>query len=168
MATSHGRKRRVKCDETKPECLRCQNFGCDCDGYEFTSHKVSWITPRRLLVPRAQGAVHIQPQKSSNGMWSDQMFGSIRGGQVRQARFAKNGSHQALMDRSLAIVSYGKLNPNITTANSAFSTVIQSPSTTIFESEQEIRYFRFYCDTTAQQLSGVSILRMVFYYGRLI
>ncbi|KAL2067285.1 hypothetical protein VTL71DRAFT_1709 [Oculimacula yallundae] len=25
--------RRVKCDETKPQCLRCQKFGRDCDGY---------------------------------------------------------------------------------------------------------------------------------------
>ncbi|KIN02028.1 hypothetical protein OIDMADRAFT_121649, partial [Oidiodendron maius Zn] len=25
--------RRVKCDETKPECLRCQKFGRTCDGY---------------------------------------------------------------------------------------------------------------------------------------
>jgi hypothetical protein len=25
--------RRVKCDETKPECLRCQKFGRACDGY---------------------------------------------------------------------------------------------------------------------------------------
>lgn len=27
------RQRRVKCDETKPECIRCQNLGRECGGY---------------------------------------------------------------------------------------------------------------------------------------
>jgi hypothetical protein len=30
------RLRRVKCDETKPSCLRCRNFGRKCDGYEYS------------------------------------------------------------------------------------------------------------------------------------
>lgn len=30
---SGPRIRHVKCDERKPGCLRCENFGCKCDGY---------------------------------------------------------------------------------------------------------------------------------------
>ncbi|KAF7916443.1 uncharacterized protein EAE97_012103 [Botrytis byssoidea] len=37
--------RRVKCDETKPGCTRCQNFGRVCDGYELKSpsHEPAWL-----------------------------------------------------------------------------------------------------------------------------
>jgi hypothetical protein len=36
------RSRRVKCDETKPNCLRCQRFGWDCDGYVQPRHESGW------------------------------------------------------------------------------------------------------------------------------
>ncbi|KAB8295039.1 hypothetical protein EYC80_006982 [Monilinia laxa] len=36
--------RRVKCDETKPSCMRCKNFGRKCDGYEYSpKDKPAWL-----------------------------------------------------------------------------------------------------------------------------
>lgn len=35
--TSSCRVRRVKCDETKPICHRCQSFGVLCDGYGYSA-----------------------------------------------------------------------------------------------------------------------------------
>ncbi|KAE9377133.1 hypothetical protein N431DRAFT_480242 [Stipitochalara longipes BDJ] len=77
--------RRVKCDETKPACLRCQKFGRICDGYapEPSQHR---------------GLIDIQPR-------------------IRFADF------------------YG-------------------PSMTIHTSEDEARYFDFFTERTAHELSG--------------
>ena len=33
LANTNYRKRHIKCDETKPSCLRCSNFGRLCEGY---------------------------------------------------------------------------------------------------------------------------------------
>lgn len=49
-----ARQRRVKCDETKPECLRCTNFGRKCAGYPSKEEsppvkEVNLPVPRRLL-----------------------------------------------------------------------------------------------------------------------
>jgi hypothetical protein len=55
LANCHpSRTRRVKCDETKPECLRCSNFGRKCGGYpkkeESPPPKGPTVpVPRRLL-----------------------------------------------------------------------------------------------------------------------
>jgi hypothetical protein len=152
---SPRRKRRVKCDETKPECLRCQNFGCACDGYEFPSYNASQLVPKRLLVPKVPGAVQIFPQKSSNSAWSDQTFS----GPGHQGLSVGDGGPKTSLDQSLMMIPSGQVYPNITTDNPAFPAIIHSPSMTIFESEQEVQYFLFYCSNTAPQLSGVSILR---------
>jgi len=156
---SPGRKRRVKCDETKPECLRCQNFGCACDGYEFPSYKASQLVPRRLLVPKVSGAVQICPQKSSNSAWSDQTFSGRQGGPGHQSLIIRDGGPNTFLDQSLIKIPSGQVYPNITADNLVSPTIIHSPSMTIFESEQEVQYFRFYCSNTAHQLSGVSTLR---------
>lgn len=155
----HDRKRRVKCDETKPECRRCQNFGCTCDGYESPDRRVSRTVPRRLLVPRTQSVVQIQPQRSSNAAWKYQMLDGARQGQIYKASLVGEGCRQLLMDQSVTMASHCQLYPNTATDNPAFPPIIHSPSMTIFESEQETHYFRFYCDTTAHQLSGVSVMR---------
>lgn len=43
------RIRRVKCDEAKPKCVKCQRFGVKCDGYE--AQKAS-IVPGRKVLPK--------------------------------------------------------------------------------------------------------------------
>ncbi len=46
------RTRRVKCDETKPSCLRCEKFGHKCDGYvqkEAKSPTMGRTTARTLV-----------------------------------------------------------------------------------------------------------------------
>ncbi|CZT00135.1 uncharacterized protein RAG0_08287 [Rhynchosporium agropyri] len=48
--------RRVKCDETKPECLRCQKFGIDCDGY----------APK---TPQVRGLIQLQPRIPSANLY---------------------------------------------------------------------------------------------------
>ena len=53
------RTRRVKCDETRPECVRCQKSGRKCDGYA-----VSVKGPPQPLAPRSQPLLirpHNQP-----------------------------------------------------------------------------------------------------------
>ncbi|RDL42034.1 uncharacterized protein BP5553_02013 [Venustampulla echinocandica] len=49
--------RRVKCDETKPECLRCQRFGRPCDGYAPDAS-------------RSRSVSHIRPRSSSTSLYS--------------------------------------------------------------------------------------------------
>ncbi|KAI9644520.1 tRNA A64-2'-O-ribosylphosphate transferase [Ciborinia camelliae] len=77
--------RRVKCDETKPQCLRCQKFGRICDGY-------AQETPSR---------------------------GSMM-----------------------------PIQPRIPTAD------FYTPSISVEATEEEGRYFRYFCDRTAYQLPG--------------
>ncbi|KAE8447196.1 hypothetical protein EG329_011027 [Mollisiaceae sp. DMI_Dod_QoI] len=49
--------RRVKCDETKPSCLRCVRFGHQCDGYSNKSpSKPASTKSSRLLVPKSPGS----------------------------------------------------------------------------------------------------------------
>lgn len=51
-----NRIRRVKCDETKPSCLRCLKFGHQCDGYiqkPATKAPSSSSNNSRILVPKA-------------------------------------------------------------------------------------------------------------------
>ncbi|KAE9368247.1 hypothetical protein N431DRAFT_414539 [Stipitochalara longipes BDJ] len=53
--------RRVKCDETKPNCLRCSNFGRKCAGYaskEDTPPKETIPTTKRRLLSKAAAAEH--------------------------------------------------------------------------------------------------------------
>ncbi|KAK7444119.1 hypothetical protein CaCOL14_008422 [Colletotrichum acutatum] len=41
--------RKVKCDETKPKCMRCTSSGRQCAGYEPTlEHGLSWYRPQQL------------------------------------------------------------------------------------------------------------------------
>ena len=46
------RIRRVKCDEAKPECNRCEKFGALCEGYETIVYRVSQISPAALVPKR--------------------------------------------------------------------------------------------------------------------
>jgi len=60
------RARRVKCDEEKPACKRCKDWGTECSGYR----NVTKASERRALLPKASDsiltpvaemAIHIQP-----------------------------------------------------------------------------------------------------------
>jgi hypothetical protein len=54
------RNRRVKCDETRPSCLRCRKYGTECGGYlpgrrrPPSSAYGSFATQARALVPKDQ------------------------------------------------------------------------------------------------------------------
>ncbi|KAG9235970.1 hypothetical protein BJ875DRAFT_251636 [Amylocarpus encephaloides] len=59
------KQRRVKCDETKPECLRCSNFGRKCGGYPVKEDSPppkgpTLAVPRKLL----SKAMQISPSPS--------------------------------------------------------------------------------------------------------
>ncbi|KAH8808483.1 hypothetical protein F5884DRAFT_821808 [Xylogone sp. PMI_703] len=43
--------RRVKCDETKPQCIRCQKFGRVCDGYATEQPQRITVVPLQPRVP---------------------------------------------------------------------------------------------------------------------
>jgi len=55
------RNRRVKCDETRPSCLRCRKYGTECGGYlpgrrrPPSSAYGSFATQARALVPKDEG-----------------------------------------------------------------------------------------------------------------
>lgn len=55
--TLASRIRRVKCDETKPRCLKCQNTGRTCDGYLPDQNFI----PRRQLVAAVRNLSTIVP-----------------------------------------------------------------------------------------------------------
>ncbi|KAL2068073.1 hypothetical protein VTL71DRAFT_16171 [Oculimacula yallundae] len=50
--------RRVKCDEAKPTCNRCFNFGIKCDGY-IKPTVLKSLPPVRIILPR--GAEYFEP-----------------------------------------------------------------------------------------------------------
>lgn len=56
------RTRRVKCDESKPSCKRCQKFGVRCDGYQIF---VSSNTPQRRTPPKGVDIPKPQPPVQS-------------------------------------------------------------------------------------------------------
>lgn len=55
------RVRRVKCDETKPFCLRCTKFGRQCDGYEPNVKSPKNLLQPKALVPACSARVTIPP-----------------------------------------------------------------------------------------------------------
>lgn len=64
------RTRRVKCDETKPECSRCLRSGYECDGYAVPRRKKNVLLPKsyelssteqRISIPFPRTGVYIQP-----------------------------------------------------------------------------------------------------------
>ncbi|RBR19156.1 uncharacterized protein FIESC28_05621 [Fusarium coffeatum] len=42
--------RKIKCDETKPACLRCVNAGRVCQGLDFTSSRLELVQPRQHVL----------------------------------------------------------------------------------------------------------------------
>jgi len=62
------RNRRVKCDETRPSCLRCRKYGTECGGYlpgrrrPPSSAYGSFATQARALVPKDQSGGQLIPQ----------------------------------------------------------------------------------------------------------
>lgn len=57
--------RRVKCDETKPSCLRCVRFGHQCDGYSSKSpSKPASSKSSRVLVPKSPSSP-VSPSSST-------------------------------------------------------------------------------------------------------
>ena len=57
----HNRTRRVKCDEGKPECMRCQQSGWECEGYVPKKVKTKFAPPPlKQLVPKPKPAISAQ------------------------------------------------------------------------------------------------------------
>ncbi|KAH8789107.1 hypothetical protein F5882DRAFT_109735 [Hyaloscypha sp. PMI_1271] len=62
------RVRRVKCDERKPLCLRCDRFGVECDGYEdYSSAPVSRKRKPVALLPSTSVGLLIYQPSSTTG-----------------------------------------------------------------------------------------------------
>ncbi|KUJ24184.1 uncharacterized protein LY89DRAFT_776347 [Mollisia scopiformis] len=61
------RARRVKCDETRPQCIRCLKYGTECGGYlpgrrrPPSSSYGSFAQQARALVPKNHGPMMLQP-----------------------------------------------------------------------------------------------------------
>ena len=69
--------RRVKCDETKPQCFRCTSTGRTCDGYELgASNNLALITTRGALLvssfdsPKEQRAFYFFRERTSRHLSS--------------------------------------------------------------------------------------------------
>ena len=57
------KKRRVKCDERQPTCLRCENLDIKCDGYEVPK---AWVFEPRSLSPQLKEKVGKLDQEAGN------------------------------------------------------------------------------------------------------
>ena len=69
------RARKVKCDETKPSCLRCVRFKTQCGGYPKPHMK----SPRRPLLPKSSDAeMALQCPVSARLFESDQDLRYLR------------------------------------------------------------------------------------------
>ncbi|CAI6340051.1 unnamed protein product [Periconia digitata] len=71
------RARRVKCDETKPECSRCTKTGRKCEGYKTTasspSASASYRNPSFLVVPQRATPPTSVPRSPSRTLSPDAM-----------------------------------------------------------------------------------------------
>ncbi|PQE32906.1 C6 zinc finger domain-containing protein [Rutstroemia sp. NJR-2017a WRK4] len=61
--------RRVKCDETKPSCLRCKNFGRKCDGYDYSPK----VASRALTIGQINVAYLLLGQ-TCMAAWTDHIY----------------------------------------------------------------------------------------------
>jgi Fungal specific transcription factor domain/Fungal Zn(2)-Cys(6) binuclear cluster domain len=72
--------RHVKCDETKPTCMRCFKFGAQCDGYLEKSASKAPLRPRRLspkgyaLIPSVHSQIYQAPSHSLFGNEQEQRY----------------------------------------------------------------------------------------------
>lgn len=85
------RNRRVKCDETRPECLRCTGTNRKCDGYEEDSSPPTSlvISPSAKLCPLDRDPHH--DEVSMFGIFRDDFLSRLTGG-----IFTKVWSHDIL------------------------------------------------------------------------
>ncbi|KAE9375400.1 hypothetical protein N431DRAFT_333595 [Stipitochalara longipes BDJ] len=67
------KKRRVKCGEEKPECVRCINFGVQCDGYgregpnfEGKAWPIGTAQRRPLLLPKGASSLPLARSPSES------------------------------------------------------------------------------------------------------
>jgi hypothetical protein len=69
------RVRRVKCDERKPLCLRCDKFGVQCDGYEdYSLAPVSRERKPAALLPSTSVGLSIYRPSSTTGFETQEEY----------------------------------------------------------------------------------------------
>ncbi|KAN0095463.1 hypothetical protein V8E51_016174 [Hyaloscypha variabilis] len=56
--------RRVKCDETKPSCMRCIKFGATCDGYGSRNPPQLTASSSRVLIPKTRFPLVASPSQN--------------------------------------------------------------------------------------------------------
>ena len=126
------RRRRIKCDERKPGCLRCEKFGCTCEGYKLQFQTVIMAVTKHGLIPKSSSATPTFSDRTAIG----------------------SGSQEAV-DNVSRYTDYVLQNPASYIPAVSDQLTIYSPSTAIVRNEQEDKYFRFYKEVISNQLSGV-------------
>jgi hypothetical protein len=67
MGLTHERKRKIKCDEGKPNCKRCITFGVTCE-YVDRNGKNN-VATRRILRPAIRAEPSIRVFESDSEQW---------------------------------------------------------------------------------------------------
>lgn len=100
--------RRVKCDEAKPNCLRCIRFGVDCDGYPATNRPAAVIASRTLLPKDQHTKLDTLDVPKILGIYSEPRFKDEREGRCFQFFCEETASQIAGPDQMML---WGQLIP---------------------------------------------------------
>ncbi|CZR69450.1 uncharacterized protein PAC_19350 [Phialocephala subalpina] len=138
--------RRVKCDEGKPVCLRCCNFGMKCDGY---SVRRSRQDPRQAVRP-----ILPSPSYSAVGMGSSTQRNGHPSIKARQTPLTKTPSTILTIPRrsTLSSISPSKEAQEVLKRESLV--LMHCPSANRFKTQREYLYHEFFRSNVAEQLSG--------------
>ncbi|RKF64174.1 putative zn2 cys6 dna-binding protein [Erysiphe neolycopersici] len=85
------RIRRVKCDETKPKCMRCCKYGTECGGYlpSRSKQSVKVSTQNRILIPKLHSAERhlLLPTLNQFGSETEKQYFNVFSNQIAAAIF---------------------------------------------------------------------------------
>ncbi|KAL3426784.1 hypothetical protein PVAG01_00293 [Phlyctema vagabunda] len=139
------KNRRVKCDETRPQCAKCVKAGRQCSGYPA-------YNPRREGVRIAPPVIRPRDTSMSNGNLAASSISSSSGS-------SSSPSPPSLRQLTTTLVHKPRRKPvarpaSPPTSTTKFSLLNLAPSIGYVDDPQEGLYFRLFREHTANELSG--------------
>ncbi|KAB8296672.1 hypothetical protein EYC80_002096 [Monilinia laxa] len=138
--------RRVKCDESRPQCTKCVRSGRHCDGYPAYNPKNRHVNSTLPIAPRPTNAGLESKSTSSNNF----LINTI-----------SSGSTSLVPREIVRIVNKAKyINPSIPTTHSTIpsieidSSLFRPPTLGLAFDAKEGQYFQVFRTHTASELSG--------------
>lgn len=140
--------RRVKCDETRPQCTKCVRSGRQCDGYPAYNPRNRHGSNTLRIAPRPSNAgagVESKSISSNNSIISTTSPGS-------SALVSKRVPY--IIDKSKSIGPLTPTTPSSTNSVEVRFDLFPPPTDGLAFGPKEGQYFEVFCTHTASELSG--------------